>query len=167
MLACLQVKLDKESRQYATIDAQKGLFEYKRPPFGVASVPSIFQQVMENLLQGIPGVSIYVDNILVTGTTEQDHLENLTQVLHRLVEAGVRLKREKYTFLLPTVAYLGYVISANGLHTSDEKVKGIVEVPALRNVAKQRSIPRFSQLLWKILAEPRHIVTIVHPPTEE
>ena len=54
-----------------------------------------------------------------------------------------------------------HVISADGLHTSDEKVKGYMEAPALRNVAKLR-------LMWKIPARPRHnTVTTVHPPTEE
>ena len=57
-------------------------------------------------------------------------LENLTQVLHRLEEARVSLKREKCAYLLPAVAYLGHVISADGLHTFEEKVRGIVEASA-------------------------------------
>lgn len=48
--AYLKVKLDEESKQDATINTQTGLFEYKTLPFGVASAPSIFQWVMENLL---------------------------------------------------------------------------------------------------------------------
>ena len=50
---------------------------------------------MENLLQGIPGILIYIDDILVTGKTIADHLSNLEVVLTRLEEAGVKLKRDK------------------------------------------------------------------------
>ena len=52
----------------------------------------MFQRIMENVLQGLPGVSVYIDDILVTGKTLEDHLKNLEAVLTRLEEAGLRLK---------------------------------------------------------------------------
>lgn len=54
--AYLQIPLNEKSRHYVTINTHRGLFEYKRLPFRVASAPSIFQRVMENLLQGVSGV---------------------------------------------------------------------------------------------------------------
>ena len=58
--ASLQILLDERSHRYVTINTHKGLFEYKRLQFGVASAPSIFQRIMENLLQGISGVCVYM-----------------------------------------------------------------------------------------------------------
>ena len=60
-------------------------------PFGVSAAPSIFQRIMENLLQGIPGVSIYLDDILITGPTDSEHLKTLDKVLDRIKNAGLRL----------------------------------------------------------------------------
>ena len=102
--AYLQIALDETSQRYVTINTHKGLFRYTRLPFGIALAPSIFQRVMETLLQGIPRVSMYLDNILVTGASEQEHLANLAQVLQRLEAAGMRLKRSKCAFLLPSVS---------------------------------------------------------------
>ena len=95
--AYLQVQLDEPSQKHVTINTQKGLFRYSRLPFGVSSAPSIFQRVMENHLQGIPGVCVYINDILVTGSTQQEHLGNLAQVLDRLGSAGMRLNMLSYS----------------------------------------------------------------------
>ena len=65
---------------------------------------------MENVLQGIPHPSVYLDDILVTGRTEEEHITNLDTVLERLEGAGLRLKKEKCQFMLPEVEYLGHKI---------------------------------------------------------
>ena len=135
-----QIQLDPDSRKYVTINTHRGLFTYNRLPFGVASAPSIFQRVMESVLQGIDGVCVYIDDILVTGRTEEEHLDHLQEVLSRLKEAGMRLKREKCEYLLPAVEYLGHTISKDGLCTSDAKVEAILQAPPPKNVAELRSL---------------------------
>jgi hypothetical protein len=65
-----QLLLDEDSKQYVTINTHKGLFKYNRLVFGVASSPAIFQRTMDTLLQGIPHVAVYLDDILITGATE-------------------------------------------------------------------------------------------------
>ena len=59
-----QVELDESSRQFTVINTHKGLFEYTRLPFGISSAPAVFQRVMEGLLQDIPGVVVYIDDVL-------------------------------------------------------------------------------------------------------
>ena len=80
---------------------------------------------------------MYIDDILVTGGSEEAHLDNLSQVLQRLIEVGVSLK-EKSSFFCQ-VDYLGHTISAKGLHISEAKVQGIVEALAPYDVAELRS----------------------------
>ena len=67
--AYLQLPLDEQSRELVTINTHRGLFQYTRLPFGVSAAPGVFQWCMENLFQGCKGVSIYLDDILVTGST--------------------------------------------------------------------------------------------------
>ena len=134
-----QVPLEEGSRQYVTINTTKGLYRYNRLPFGVASAPSIFQRIMDAILQGLPGVCVYLDDILVTGETEDKHLQNLEQVLSRLEKAGLQLQRQKCTFMQPSVEYLGHRISAAGLHPSEEKVRAIVDAPVPKDVTQLRS----------------------------
>ena len=64
-----QLKLEEESKQFTVINTHKGLFQFNRLPFGISSAPAIFQRAMENL-SGIPCVNIvYLDDILVSGTS--------------------------------------------------------------------------------------------------
>ncbi len=66
-----QLLLDEESKEYVTINTHKGLFKCNRLVFGVASSPAIFQRTMGTLLQGIPYVAVYLDDILITGPQRQ------------------------------------------------------------------------------------------------
>ena len=84
-------------------------------------------------------MSVYLDDILVTGATEQEHLENLDTVLSRLETAGMRLKRNKCAFLLSAVEYLGHKISAKGLQPTDDKIQAIRRAPAPADVSQLKS----------------------------
>lgn len=81
--------MDQESKKYTTINTHKGLFQYNRLPIGVSAAPAILQRTMENLLRGIPQLRVYIDDILVTGNNEAEHLRNLEAVLQWLEDAGL------------------------------------------------------------------------------
>uniref|UniRef100_A0A1X7T2A1 Reverse transcriptase domain-containing protein n=1 Tax=Amphimedon queenslandica TaxID=400682 RepID=A0A1X7T2A1_AMPQE len=89
--AYLQIPLDEASKILTTINTPKGLFQYECLPFGVSSAPSLFQRTIENLLSHLHHVCVYIDDILVTGTDNADHLNNLHAVLQTLEEAGLTL----------------------------------------------------------------------------
>ncbi|PIK46461.1 hypothetical protein BSL78_16671 [Apostichopus japonicus] len=73
--------LDDKSKNLVVVNTHMGLFRYNRLPFGVASAPGIFQRVMEGVLRGLSGVSVYLDDIIITAPTEADHLNTLKEVL--------------------------------------------------------------------------------------
>ena len=123
-----QLPLDEELKNYVVINTHKGLFRYTRLPFGISSAPVIFQRVIESVLQGIDGVVIYLDDILITGPTE-DHLKSLEEVLKRLDKAGLRVKMKKREFVKPEVDYLGHKIDKAGLHPLPDKVQAIQDAP--------------------------------------
>ena len=65
-----QIPLAEESKKFVVINTHKGLYRYNRLPFGISSATAIFQRMMEGILQGIPQVTVYIDDILVTGATD-------------------------------------------------------------------------------------------------
>ena len=60
-----------------SINTHQGLYQYTKVPFGIFSAPVLFQKIMDTLLQGVPNTICYLDDILVTGKTDEEHLRNL------------------------------------------------------------------------------------------
>ena len=65
---------------------------------------------MEDVLQGIPNVIVYIDDVLVTGANEEEHLKTLSFVLDRFEKPGFRAQKSKCKFMVPSVSYLGHLI---------------------------------------------------------
>ena len=78
----------------------------------MSSTPAIFQRTIDSLLQGLPHVAVYLDDILVTEEMKEQHMKTLDTVLGRLEAAGLRLKRERCSFMAKEVEYLGYQIKS-------------------------------------------------------
>ena len=79
-----QMEVSEESREYLTIATHNGLFRQNRLVFGITTAPAIWQNAIEKVLQGLPGVKVYLDDVLVSGRTESEHLSNLDRVFERL-----------------------------------------------------------------------------------
>ena len=158
-----QILLDEDSREFVTINTHKGLYRPTRLPFGVSSASAIFQSKIEQVLQGIPMVVCRVDDILVSGKNDQEHLDHLNEVLTRLESAGLRLKLSKCKFMQPTVEYLGYRIDAQGLHAIEKKVEAIRNAPAPENQHQLRSFLGMINYYAKFIS---NYSIITHPLNE-
>ena len=158
-----QILLDEDSREHVTINTHKGLYRPTRLPFGVSSASAIFQSKIEQVLQGIPMVVCRVDDILISGKNDQEHLIHLNEVLARLERAGLRLKLSKCKFIPPTVEYLGYCIDTQGIHAIEKKVEAIREAPAPVNQHQLRSFLGMINYYSKFIS---NYSTITHPLNE-
>eukprot|EP00731_Ephydatia_muelleri_P019518 Em0012g343a len=77
-------------QKFSNIDLSQAYQHYTRLPFGVASAPALFQRAMDSILQGIAGVICCIDDILVTGKDDVQHLQALEQLpLQRTGEEDV------------------------------------------------------------------------------
>ena len=155
-----QLELAESCRPYVTINTRRGLYQYTRLPFGVASAPALFQKVMDTVLQGLPKVICYLDDILISGSTQQEHLDNLRQVLQRLEQYGIRARRSKCAFMCEAVEYLGHRVDAEGLHTLDTKVTAVLEAPSPQDVQELRSFLGLIHYYGKFLPS---LSTLLHP----
>ena len=126
--------------EYLTINTHKGLYRYTHLRFGVSSTPSIFQANMDQILQGVEKTICYLDNILVTGSNETEHLNNtLEEVLQCLHSHGIKVRLDKCKFMQKSVEYLGHKVDADGLHPTTAKIKAVVDAPTPKNLSELKS----------------------------
>ena len=96
--AYLQVELYDSTKTLLVVNTHKGLFRYNRLSFGPAPAPAIFQKLVDNLVHGIPIVTAYLDDVIITGRAKEERLQNSKQVLSALNEYGMKLRLDKFKF---------------------------------------------------------------------
>ena len=90
---------------------------------------------MDQLSKDLPGTSVYLDDILVSGKDAEDHLSNMKRLLQRLQDKGLRCRLEKCKFAEPSVEYLGHLLSQQGI-AKGPKVNDVLKMPARCTIAE-------------------------------
>ena len=118
-----------------------GHFEFLKLPFGMTNAVPTFQRLMATVLQGLLGTKclVYLDDVLVFGSSFKEHLANLQVVFEAIRKAGLKLNPKKCVFAETKVKFLGYELSGEGLAPDSEKVSAIEEFPKPVDVSSLRS----------------------------
>ena len=138
--AYLQCELDEESREMTTVTTHRGAMRMNRLPYGISTCGAQFQAIMDQVLDGLPGVVCYLDDVLIGADSDRELMDRLDRVLERLKDNGVRLKKEKCQFGVREVVYLGWRLSEAGLRPVQEKTAAVTAAPDPRNVQELRSL---------------------------
>ena len=143
----------------------RGLFQFRRMPFGLTGAPSSFQRLMDKLFCDLPYVNSYIDDVLVHSPDVPTHKKHLNEVFHRLREAGLSLRGQKCHLRLSKVPYLGHVFSKNGMAPDTKKVQAVCEWPVPKNVTDVRCFLGLSSYYrcyirnFADIAAPLHLLT--------
>lgn len=120
----------------------------------------LVSEVMDTVLQGLPKTICYLDDILVTGSTDEEQLRNVEAVLQRLQQYGIRAKKPKCSFFADSVEYLGHKVDSVGLHTTTKKVEAIIQAPEPKDTTEFHSFLGLLHYYGKILPD---LATLLHP----
>ncbi|XP_055540746.1 uncharacterized protein K02A2.6-like [Wyeomyia smithii] len=134
-----QLEISKESRPITTFITKTGLYRYKRLMFGISCAPEIFQKTMETILAGLEGIIVYLDDVVVYGSTKEEHDKRLQGLQNRLKEYGVLLNHQKFVYGVPELEFLGHVLNENGVKTTEDRLASIKGFREPRNAPELRS----------------------------
>ena len=126
--------------QLTTFISPFGRFCYKRLPMGINIGPEVFQLRMEKVLRGLRGCAVIMDDILVWGSSKQEHDKNLRAVCDNLKQSGLMLNIEKSQICKCEVDFFGHVIRVGGIRPGPEKVRAIAKMAPPRDITELCSL---------------------------
>ena len=106
---------------------------------GVHSAEGIFQREIEKSLSGIPFTIVRMDDILISGKSDEEHLQNLEKVIAILQKHGIKLNKAKCIFFSKEVTYLGFLISEHGVFPVKKKIEDMLNAKSPENVTQPKS----------------------------
>ena len=134
------VPLTERAREISAFVTPDGFYQYKVMHFGMKNAPATFTRLMNRCTQGLQGVEVSIDDLIVYGKTWNEHIERLDQLFRRLVKASLTINLAKSEFGKATVVYLGYVVGQGDVGPVKLKIETIVNFPTPKSV---RSLKRF------------------------
>ena len=123
-----------------------GAFVFKRLAFGLSNGQASWQKYVDSILQDIPGLFCYLDDILLCSEDVDRHMSSLETIFKRLSDNGLTLALDKCEFGKHTVEYLGYQVSSTGICPHRRKIDAIEGIPS-QNSKGTPTLPRRPKLL--------------------
>ena len=154
-----QIPLDEGSKPLTAFSFFGEHYQFKRLPMGLKGSPATFQRLMNNVLTGMQGIKclVYLDDIVIFGSSLTEHNVKLKSVFSRLREHNLKLQPNKCSFLRKEIAYLGHVISEDGIKPDPKKTDAVQNFPTPKTPKHIKSfmglasyyrkfIPNFSEI---------------------
>ena len=161
-----QIELTEKSSYLTTFNTPFGRYRWLRMPFGIKSASEEFQRRMNDALEGLEGVKVIIDDILVIGCGDtddeaiKDHDKKLIALMERIKEKNIRLNPNKIKFKQKSVKYIGHVLSSEGLNPDQDKVQAILSMPTPENVSGVETLLGMVGYLSKFLPQ---LSTVTQP----
>lgn len=154
-----QIEMQEDSISKTAFSIDQGHFEFLRMPFGLKNAPPTFQRVMDHILRGYINkfCMVYLDDIIIFSSSLQEHIYHCKLIFRRLQQFNMKIQLDKCEFFRKEVAYLGHVITPDGVRPNPDKIKAIqrYKIPTTTTEIKgflgllgyyRKFIPQFADL---------------------
>lgn len=154
-----------EDKEKTAFICPLGFYEFERMPQGVSGAPATFQRLMERAVgdMHLLEVIVYLDDIIVFGSTLEEHEQRLLKVLDRLEEYGLKISLDKCQLCMSQVKYVGHIVSSKGVAPDPEKIAAVAKWKIPTDVKALRSFLGFCGFYRRFV---KNYSAIVRPLTE-
>ena len=136
-----QLKVKEEDILKTAFRTRYGHYEFLVMPFGLTNAPAAFMDLMNRVFKEYLDkfVIVFIDDILIYSRSKEDHVEHLRTVLKILKQKKLYAKFKKCEFWLDKIAFLGHIVSSEGILVDPSKVEAVENWPRPKSVSEVRS----------------------------
>lgn len=141
-----QIEMDPQSIEKTAFTVNNGHYEYLRMPFGLKNAPATFQKLMDHILRShlYKICFVYMDDVVIFSRSLQEHIHHIKIIFEELRKANLKIQLDKSEFLCKQVAFLGHIITPEGIKPNPSKVEAVQKFPIPKTV---KEIKRFLGLI--------------------
>lgn len=147
------IKLHPDSQQLTTFQTPFGRYCYQRLPMGLSVSQDIYQMEMDRLLEKCTGACGIADDIIIYGSSEEEHDENLINFMNVAKQEGLVLNSEKCIIKSKEVSFFGHVYTENGIKPDPIKIKDLQNMPTPTSKTELQHFLGFITYLSKFIPE--------------
>jgi len=134
-----QCSISEESRDITSFVTHEGQYRFRVLPFGIRSAPHYFQDIMREVIEDLPNVQVYLDDLIIHSDSFESHVKHLRDVFSRLQKRGLYCQPAKVNLGFDKLKFLGHVISADGIEVDPSKTDAIRKIIPPKNKKALRS----------------------------
>ena len=141
------------------------LYEFLRTPFGLNNAAQAFQRLMDPVCQVLNYVFVYLDDILVASSTDEEHRSHLAALFDRLKAHGLVLNLAKCVFAQPALKILGHRVSADGIGPAEDNIKAIKNLPQPVTVWQLMEFNGMVKFYHRSVPKAAKFMSLLYDPT--
>ena len=125
-----QIQMHETDKSKTAFITDRGTYCYRVMPFGLRNAGATYQRLMNYMFQNQIGgtVEVYVDDLIIKSTKEEDHPNDLREVFGIFRNSGMKLNPDKCAFGIKAGKFLGFMVSEKGIEANPEKIQAILDM---------------------------------------
>ncbi|RYE25800.1 MAG: hypothetical protein EOP45_04435 [Sphingobacteriaceae bacterium] len=164
-----QIPLARESRKITSFSTDRGYFQWKVLPFGINVAPASFSRMMAIAFASlrVEEAFSYMDDLIVIGVSERNHLNNLKRVFETCRKYNLKLNSEKCDFFKHEVLFLGHKCTADGLLPDPAKLAAVKNYPTPKNQEETKRFVAFANFYRRFIRNFSDIAVPLNKMTQK
>src|SRR5215204_2197977 len=132
--------MEAEDQAKTAFITSQGLYEFKVMPFGLTNASATFQRLMNKVFKEEIGqfVTVYLDDIIIFSSTFEEHIRHLEHIFEKIKKAGLKLGKDKCEFCKLELAFLGHIVSGQGISPDPSKIEKVKNFTIPKNTTELR-----------------------------